>query len=64
MIGGTTAAERNVISGNSSDGIEIGDTVLWNRKTDGGFPEIAHLKRKVRDLVAPGTSLGHTDASD
>lgn len=44
--------------------IEIGDTVLWNRKTDGGFPEIAHLKRKVRDLVAPGTSLGHTDASD
>lgn len=34
---------------------------VWNRKSDGGFPEITELKRRVRDLVAPGRSLGHAD---
>lgn len=42
--------------------IEVGDTVLWNRKTDGGFPDIARLKHQVRDAVAPGMTLGHTDS--
>lgn len=36
-------------------------TGVWNRKTDGGFPEITELKRRVRDLVAPEMSLGHAD---
>lgn len=36
-------------------------TALWNRKTDGGFPEVVELKRRVRDLVAPEMSLGHAD---
>lgn len=39
----------------------VGEVTVWNRKTDGGFPEIAELKRRVRDLVAPEKSLGHTD---
>ena len=34
---------------------------VWSRKDDGGFPEITELKRRVRDLVAPGRSLGHSD---
>lgn len=34
---------------------------VWNRKSDGGFPEITELKRRVRDLVAPEMSLGHAD---
>ena len=34
---------------------------VWNRKTDGGFPEITDLKRRVRDLAAPGRDLGHAD---
>ncbi len=34
---------------------------VWNRKRDGGFPEITELKRRVRDVVAPGRSLGHAD---
>lgn len=34
---------------------------LWNRKTDGGFPEITELKRRVRDVVAPDKHLGHAD---
>lgn len=41
--------------------IEVADTTLWNRKSDGGFPEIGELKRRVRDVVAPQMSLGHTD---
>ena len=41
--------------------IEVGEVTVWNRKTDGGFPEITALKRLVRDLVAPDMSLGHSD---
>jgi selenoprotein W-related protein len=38
-----------------------GPVLLWDRKVDGGFPEIPDLKRRVRDAVAPDLSLGHTD---
>lgn len=41
--------------------IEVGERTVWNRKVDGGFPDIAELKRRVRDIVAPDQSLGHTD---
>ncbi len=44
---------------------DAGSSSVWNRKRDGGFPEIADLKRRVRDLVAPDKPLGHSDrASD
>jgi selenoprotein W-related protein len=35
--------------------------VLWERKRDGGFPDAAELKRRVRDVVAPERDLGHSD---
>lgn len=35
--------------------------MLWDRKSDGGFPETKELKRRVRDLVEPGRGLGHVD---
>lgn len=35
--------------------------VLWDRKTDGGFPETKELKRRVRDVIDPKRSLGHVD---
>ena len=41
--------------------VEVGDDTIWNRKTDGGFPEITSLKRLVRDRVAPEMTLGHSD---
>lgn len=41
--------------------VDGAETAVWNRKRDGGFPEITELKRRVRDLVAPGMPLGHTD---
>ena len=42
--------------------IAVGSETIWNRKVDGGFPEITVLKQLVRDRVAPGRSLGHSDA--
>ena len=41
--------------------VRLGDVVVWDRAVDAGFPELADLKRLVRDQVAPGRSLGHTD---
>ena len=35
--------------------------VLWSRKDEGGFPELKELKQRVRDQIAPGQSLGHSD---
>lgn len=41
--------------------VAIDDELVWDRKVDGGFPEVGPLKRMVRDRVAPGRDLGHTD---
>lgn len=41
--------------------ISVSDEQLWSRKENGGFPEIAALKRLVRDHVAPGKDLGHAE---
>ena len=41
--------------------ISIGDTLIFDRVTAGGFPEIKELKQKVRDVVNPEKSLGHSD---
>lgn len=41
--------------------IRVDGDLIWSRKERGGFPEIAELKRLVRDRVAPGRTLGHAD---
>jgi selenoprotein W-related protein len=41
--------------------VRLDDDVLWNRKVEGGFPDLSRLKQLVRDRVAPDRSLGHTD---
>jgi selenoprotein W-related protein len=43
--------------------IRAGETLVWSREIDGGFPEIKVLKQRVRDVVAPGRDLGHADRS-
>jgi selenoprotein W-related protein len=43
--------------------IVINTEVLWDREEDNGFPEIVELKQRVRDIVAPGRELGHTDGT-
>ncbi|KAJ5142623.1 uncharacterized protein N7515_001410 [Penicillium bovifimosum] len=37
------------------------ETILWDRKRDGGFPEVKALKSLVRNVIAPDRDLGHTD---
>jgi selenoprotein W-related protein len=34
---------------------------IWERKSDGGFPDIALLKQRVRDRIDPDRDLGHID---
>lgn len=41
--------------------ITLDEESIWERKRDGGFPDIRVLKQLVRDRVAPERSLGHTD---
>ncbi|KAJ7838777.1 Rdx family-domain-containing protein [Mycena olivaceomarginata] len=35
--------------------------LAWDRKVEGGFPELKVLKQRIRDIVQPGKSLGHSD---
>jgi len=44
--------------------VRVDDEVIWSRKERGRFPEIKEIKQLIRDRVAPGRSLGHTDAPD
>jgi len=37
-----------------------GETI-WSRAAEGRFPDIKELKQLVRDRIAPGRDLGHTD---
>jgi selenoprotein W-related protein len=41
--------------------ISINDKTVFDRKEAGGFIEIKELKQLVRDVIAPGKSLGHSD---
>lgn len=41
--------------------IRLDDTVIFDRKTAGRFPEIKELKQLIRDHVNPDKSLGHSD---
>ncbi len=41
--------------------ILIDATEVFDRKAYGGFAEIKEIKQLVRDVVAPGKPLGHTD---
>jgi selenoprotein W-related protein len=41
--------------------VRLGDETLWSRKTAGRFPELAELKRLVRDRIAPERDLGHSE---
>ena len=41
--------------------IHINEQKIFDRKEYGGFAEIKEIKQIIRDVVAPGKSLGHTD---
>jgi len=35
--------------------------LVWSRAEEGRFPELAELKQRVRDRIAPDRDLGHSD---
>ena len=41
--------------------IFVDERMIFDRKASGGFKEIKELKQLVRDVVAPGMALGHSD---
>jgi selenoprotein W-related protein len=41
--------------------VRVDGHAIWSRKARGRFPEITELKQLVRDRVAPGKDLGHSD---
>ena len=44
--------------------IRVNDKLIWDRKAQGGFPKISELKQLVRNQVAPGKDLGHSDRKE
>ena len=41
--------------------ITVDGATIWERKADGGFPNVKALKQRVRDQLDPGRDLGHLD---
>jgi selenoprotein W-related protein len=41
--------------------VRAGGQLVWSRHERKRFPEIKELKQAVRDVIAPGKSLGHAD---
>ena len=42
--------------------IWLNGSCMWDRKRNGGFPELKALKQSIRDVVAQDKDLGHSDA--
>ncbi len=45
----------------SEGDVKAEKVLLWDRKTEGGFPETKVLKQMVRDRIDPKKDLGHSD---
>ena len=41
--------------------IRVDESLVWSRTEHGGFPDIKQLKHLVRDRIAPGRDLGHSE---
>jgi len=41
--------------------IHLDGVLVWERKRDGGFPDVKQLKQLVRDRIDPARDLGHID---
>jgi predicted Rdx family selenoprotein len=44
--------------------VTVNGEVVFDRKTQGRFPEVKELKQLVRDKLAPEKYLGHSDIND
>ena len=43
--------------------VRVGSELVFCRARAGRFPELAELKRLVRDRIAPDRDLGHSEGS-
>ncbi|EFQ89411.1 hypothetical protein PTT_14327 [Pyrenophora teres f. teres 0-1] len=61
--GGLFSVELTYVPVSVEDGekVEAKKVLLWDRKTEGGFPETKVLKQRVRDHIDPNRDLGHSD---
>lgn len=41
--------------------VRVDGETVWSRKDRGRFPDAAELKQLVRDRIAPGKDLGHSE---
>ncbi len=41
--------------------VRLDGETIWSRKAEGRFPEAKEVKQRLRDRVAPGRDLGHSD---
>ena len=41
--------------------VRVDGETLWSRKAEGRFPELKEIKQRLRDRIAPGRDLGHSD---
>ena len=41
--------------------VRVDGKTVWSRAAEGRFPEMKELKQLVRDHVAPGRDLGHSE---
>ena len=42
--------------------VRLDGETIWSRKDERRFPETREIKQRIRDRIAPGRSLGHSDA--
>jgi selenoprotein W-related protein len=44
--------------------VRLDGVLIWSRREAGRFPEPKELKQRIRDIVAPDRSLGHSEPRD
>jgi selenoprotein W-related protein len=42
--------------------IRVDGAVIWSRAVEGRHAELKDVKQRLRDVIAPGRTLGHSDA--
>jgi selenoprotein W-related protein len=42
--------------------VRLDGDVIWSRADEGRFPELKEFRQRVRDRVAPGRALGHSES--
>lgn len=61
---GTTLGEVALVPGTGGIfEVRVNGQSVFSRKEQGRFPESKELKQLVRDIVAPGMQLGHSDVT-